>query len=104
MKKVLGLGNFLKKYDVVPLQETWVEKNKDEEWLSKLDKNYRWVMKAATREKEKGSAKGGVILGIKKNIEVESIKEWDYGIWARGIKTNETEQLSLIIVYNNVKI
>ena len=68
IKKVLGLGNFLKKYDVVALQETLVEKNKEGGWLLKLDKNYIWVMKAATREKEKGRAKGGVILSSLQKI------------------------------------
>lgn len=41
--KNLGAGwKFLKKYDVVLLQETWVEEKNWKKWQTRIDKCYTW--------------------------------------------------------------
>ena len=104
LRKTLGLRKFFRNYDIVTLQETWVEKNKEGEWIAKLDKDFNWSMKAAIRENKKGRAKGGVAVGIRKSLEVGELKEWDYGIVIKDLKGAEEKSISLIVVYNNVKI
>ncbi|OXU18855.1 hypothetical protein TSAR_002342 [Trichomalopsis sarcophagae] len=79
---MLGAREYLEKFRIIAIQETWLEKNKDSEWLNKLNKEYVWIAREAVREKKKGRAKGGVLVvgvGIKKNIKIDSVEEWKFG-------------------------
>lgn len=48
------------------------EGKKDE---NRLDRNYKWIAKAAKRECKKGRVKRGVIVGIKKGIKIRGVKK-----------------------------
>ena len=82
--------DYLKHYDIIMLQETWLEEEKRKGVMGKLSKEFNWKVKMAQRENRKGRAKGGVITGIRKdklcNVEME---EWEYAIFIKGIKTTE---------------
>ncbi|XP_053596219.1 golgin subfamily A member 6-like protein 22 [Microplitis demolitor] len=65
----------------------------------RLSKEFKWWAKPATREKQRGRAKGGHIIGIKKNCKPKwEVREWKYGMMLEESKESE----SIITVYNNV--
>lgn len=45
--------DYIKAFDIVLLQETWVEKGKERAWLRGLNRNFIWKAKAAERERER---------------------------------------------------
>lgn len=66
--KDIDFWNFIKEKDFVNLSETWVE---EERWM--IDKNrmpetHEWYCFYASREKIKGRAKGGFIIGWRKGM------------------------------------
>lgn len=71
---------YVANFDIIMMQETWLEKGKEKGWLAKLSKDFTWVAKAAVRIKKKGRAKGGVLVGIRKEVRNEGIGEWKHGL------------------------
>lgn len=57
--KIGNVWDFLNGFDVILLQETWVEPKNEKKVLDRLDNNYIWKAKAAQRLNKKGRAKGG---------------------------------------------
>ena len=57
------------------MQETWLEEDKRKEVIGRLNKEYEWKVKVATRENRKGRAKGGVVVGVKKKRMGKAILE-----------------------------
>lgn len=102
--KVERVKEFLGKYDVIALQETWLEKNREGELGARLDRNFNWVFKAAVRVNKKGRAKGGLAVGIRKSLKIWGIEEWEYGLVVKGLKIGGNKRVDLIVVYNNSKI
>lgn len=91
---------FIEKHDIVILIETWLEKGKEEKRLNKLNKNFEWLTKPAYREKKKGRAKGGQLIGLRKGNDVDfKAEEWEYGVKIR-YKRGEKEGV-IVSVYNN---
>lgn len=107
---IAGVGNvekawnFLGRYDIIALQETWLEESKIGDWWYRLNKEYNWTFKGATREKRKGRAKGGVLLGVKKILSVRKVKEWEWGIVVEGLKIESEKRINLVVIYNNGKM
>ncbi|XP_071581926.1 uncharacterized protein [Temnothorax nylanderi] len=71
---VAGVGNkgkdfwkFICKYDFISLCETWVDKEGWGKLKEKLPKTHDWECSFATKDKKNGRAKGGFIIGKKKN-------------------------------------
>lgn len=91
---------YLAKYDIVYLAETWLEE-KDRESLEKiLPKEFKWDIQIAERENNKGRAKGGMLFGKKKDIEGIEIKQVEKeGIIYRKIRWAE-EPWTIIGVYS----
>lgn len=52
-------NSYMREFDIVVAQETWIEKNREKEWVRKLDKGYRWEFKTAERVHKKEKVKGG---------------------------------------------
>lgn len=104
MYKVRDLKDYLNNFDIIALQETWLEKQKEKMTIKKLDKGYKWIAKAAKRENKKGRAKGGVLVGIKKGVAYKSAKEWGYGIVISEVRIEKGKEANVIVVYNNGKI
>ncbi|EZA53802.1 hypothetical protein X777_06866 [Ooceraea biroi] len=60
----------LEEWDVIVLMETRIEEGVWN-WLEmRLPKNYIWRRQAARRISKKGKAKGGMILGVRKELHV----------------------------------
>jgi len=53
----------LEGWEVICLSETWVEEKGWEGVKGKLSKGYVWEKEWARKEKRKGRAKGGILMG-----------------------------------------
>ena len=83
---------YVKKFDIIGLVETWEEKDKGRNAELHM-KQYEVRQRFAVREKKKGRAKGGILLAITKELEVEI--EWEEEMTeetlaAKWKKDNET--------------
>lgn len=94
----------MKDFDVIALQETWLEKGGENSAFIKFNKEFRWTAKAAIREKKKGRAKGGVAVGIRLGLEYSEIREWRYGLVIKELRIDRDKKISVIIGYNNGKV
>ena len=84
IRKIKEAWEFLREYGIIMVQETWLEKDKEKEVKGWLDKDYLWYFKAAAKAqgKKKGRAKGGVVVGMRKNLAKGiTIEEWEHGLW-----------------------
>lgn len=63
---------YLRCFDVIILMETWIEA-KDQEWFRrKLDeKGYNWEFLEAERKKRRGRARGGMLVGVRKELKAK---------------------------------
>lgn len=67
---VAGIGNkgvdfwrYIGEYDFISLSETWIDEVGWGKWKDRLPKTHEWGCKYAVKEKRKGRAKGGFIIG-----------------------------------------
>lgn len=92
----------LKRWDVIVLLETWVEEKGWSKVQEKLPKGYSWGKQWAIREEKKGRARGGILMGIKKEM-VEDKEE--FNVETEGIVVGEAklgkEDWRIIGVYVN---
>jgi len=101
-RKDRDFWDYLGKFDVIGLCETWIE---EREWGSlklRLSKRFVWKCQYAVRVKRKGRARRGIITGIRKEIEeinVEEMKAID-GIQERRLRL-EGRLWRIISIYNN---
>ena len=65
---------YVKKFDIIGLVETWEEVNKGK-WAEKQLKDYDLKTRYAIREKKTGKAKGGIILAIRRGTGIKV--EWE---------------------------
>lgn len=103
-KKVRVVWDYLKNFDVIVLQETWLdEKQYEENFINALDNNFIWTTKAAVRVNKKGRAKGGQIIGIRKNLGKNIVFcDWKYGVIIEGDHIEaEDKKFKIITVYIN---
>ncbi|CAD6234564.1 GSCOCG00001987001-RA-CDS [Cotesia congregata] len=103
MKEYSELNEFIKKFEIVSLIETWIEDKDKIRVTNRLSSEMKWWFKAAVRKKEckRGRASGGRILGVKKEKEAEwKVDEWEYGFVIKNKQMSEV----VITVYNNVGI
>ena len=78
VRKIHKTWNYIGKFDIILLQETWLEEGNEKEVIGKLSKDFIWKVKIATRESKKGRAKGGVLVGVRKEIAGNvKLEEWD---------------------------
>ena len=65
----------LEEWEVVVMTETWVEEREWEYVRARLPKDYEWEKQWARRENKKGRAIGGMIMGVRRGIEIGQGKE-----------------------------
>lgn len=97
--KVGKVKDYLEGFEVIVLQETWLEKEKEKEWIGKMGKKYNWVTKAAERVNRKGRAKGGILVGVRKGLKNDEIIEWRYGLVIKGLIIKKEVRINIIVVY-----
>lgn len=65
----------LNEWDVMMLMKTWVDKKGWKKIRDKLPKGYRWKKQWAGRKNKKETAIGGLIVGIRRGVEVGKERE-----------------------------
>lgn len=109
---VAGLGRhdkefwrFIGKNDFISLCETWLEERSWNRIRYKLPSSHKWYCIFAKREVNRGRARGGFLIGIKKswNIEKEvSIQEREEGVVMTRFREKEQKRTFVVIsVYSN---
>lgn len=103
--KIGEVWDFLTGFDVILLQETWMEPKNEKKLMDRLDNKFIWKTKAAQRLNKKGRAKGGILVGWKKNKSCQTdIIEWEYGLMIRSSEIIKEKIVRIITVYINEKI
>ncbi|TGZ54682.1 hypothetical protein DBV15_12603 [Temnothorax longispinosus] len=74
-KKDREFWEYIEGFDIIGLCETWVEEKEWEKIKKNMSKKFVWKCQFAIREKGKGRAKGGIMTGVRKEIEEIDIKE-----------------------------
>ena len=102
---MLEVRRFLEQFDLIMIQETWLEKDNETRIIDKLSKAYCWTTKAAKRSNTKGRASGEQIVGIRKLMsEKWRVEEWDFGLIIKILTKERAKKRWIITVYNNVGI
>ena len=63
----------VEEWDVIVMCETWLEKRGWNRVRGKLPRGFRWEVQEAKRKNKKGRARGGMMLGIRNNIEIGKV-------------------------------
>uniref|UniRef100_T1INJ8 Endonuclease/exonuclease/phosphatase domain-containing protein n=1 Tax=Strigamia maritima TaxID=126957 RepID=T1INJ8_STRMM len=72
---------FVLTHDVIILLETWMEQKSERSFLTRLSTEFEWTTLPATRTHKKERAKGGQLVGIRKQGGlVWRFADWKYGI------------------------
>lgn len=72
-RKEEDFWEFLKDYEVIGLTETWVDEAGWGKLYEKLPRGWKWKCQHAKRESKKGRARGGIITGVRCEIEEREI-------------------------------
>lgn len=94
------IEEFLEEYDIVILQETWLDKEKADRAIKKLSDKYMYWVKEAIRKnegKKRGRLAGGQIVGIKKDV----MNGWMVCEWKGGQIIKHGKKECIISVYVN---
>jgi len=67
--------DYLKRFDILGLTETWVDGKRWKKIKNKLASDFEWECAPAKREHGKGRVKGGIIIAVRKSLKVLKIKE-----------------------------
>ena len=76
-KKDKEFWEYIESMDIINLQETWVDEKEWEKLKNRLHKNFIWHARHAKKVKRKGRAKGGMLIGIRKEEFGEGSKFTD---------------------------
>lgn len=90
-------------WDVVGLTETWVEEKGWEKMSGSLPNGYIWDCQVAKRERKKGRAIGGIVMGIRRGIQImteEKEEKGREGVMMKRIKWGENTW-KIVTVYLN---
>lgn len=93
---------YIKGYDFIGLNVTWINKKRWEEIRNWLPETHIWHCKYAKKEKERRRAKGGIMLGMRKNLREEESEFIETGLdEIEHVRIKEAEgNLNIIVVYN----
>ncbi|KAK9304981.1 hypothetical protein QLX08_003837 [Tetragonisca angustula] len=80
MGRIQEITDFIRDFDLIVSQETWIEKKDLQGLMWKLDERFYWAANATIRSKARGRASGGQLLGIKKNLKWGPEEELEYGV------------------------
>lgn len=92
--------SYIVNFDVIFLLETWLEDNKWKKIKASLPTDFNWENKAATKDKNKGRAKGGILLGVKKALRVINIKKSESSDLVTLTINSNNEVWKVIGIYN----
>ncbi|XP_070170412.1 golgin subfamily A member 6-like protein 22 [Polyergus mexicanus] len=94
----VGIGE----WDVIVLMETWVVEKGWRGVKNKLQKGFKWGVQYASRKNKKGRAMGGMIMGIRREREMEigEIETMEEGMMTGTLKIGG-EEWRIVGVYVN---
>ena len=79
MDKIKETWEFLEQFDLIMIQETWLEKANKARVIEKYSNKYCWTTTAADRTNVNGRASGGQLVGIHKRMNESWRKdEWNF--------------------------
>ncbi|KAK9744336.1 hypothetical protein QE152_g7850 [Popillia japonica] len=89
-------------FDVVGLVETWMQEDEWKEGENLLPKVFKWKKQWAKREKERGRASGGILMGVRDSINevTRANREGREGALGTIIKSGQVE-LDIWCIYIN---
>lgn len=102
-KKERDFWNYIERFDVIGLCETWLE---EKEWMKMeklLPKAINWCSQHAERNKKKGRAKGGIITGVRKGLGEIGVGTNVNGVQERRLRV-EGEIWRIMTVYNGIRM
>lgn len=102
-KKEKDFWNYIERFDVVGLCETWLE---EKEWMKMeklLPKAINWWSQHAKKNKKKGRAKGGIITGVRKGLGEIGVGTNVNGVQERRLRV-EGEIWRIMTVYNGIRM
>jgi len=94
---------FVKDYDYISLVETWLERKGWEKFKGWLPDTHEWEMVEARKEKNKGRARGGMLIGKRKGWGNVGKSDWWKGeerLTMSGINEKK-EKWVIVSVYNS---
>lgn len=101
-KKDRDFWNYIKGFDFIGLNETWVDEKGWEFWKGRLPGSHEWECSYAVKDKSRGRAKGGFIIGKKIEWNVKRCKLIEKeveGMVMTNIKM-EKERINIVSVYD----
>lgn len=92
-------------WDIMVFMETWVDKKEQEKLRNLLPRGYRWEVQWAGKKNKKGRAIGGMVMEVKRGIEIEEEKEEVdiEGLMTKRVKLRDSWQ-RIIGVYVNKEV
>ncbi|XP_024872051.1 myosin-3-like [Temnothorax curvispinosus] len=99
MEKNRDFWDYVKKFDIVNLTETWIEEKGWKKIEHLLPTDFNWEIQYAKRDKKKGRGSGGMITGIRKAIKKESVQKDSQGIISCNVQIGK-EKWRIISIYN----
>lgn len=78
-------------WNIVVMSETWLERGEWERLRGRMPKEFRWEVQLANRKSKKERVIGGMLMGIRKGIEIiegKGGREMD-GMMMRMLKLGE---------------
>lgn len=90
---------YLNNFDIIGLSETWLEEKDWENWCERMPCGWRWRSQCARRENKRGRAMGGIITGVREELEEEEYVDTAEGIQERRIVV-EGERWRIMTIYN----
>ena len=60
----------IEEWDIIIMCETWLEKKGWSRIRGRLPRGYRWETQMARRKNKKGRARGGMMIGMRSEIEI----------------------------------
>ncbi|XP_070157223.1 uncharacterized protein [Polyergus mexicanus] len=97
-----GFWDRIGEWDVIVLMETWVDEKGWRGVKNKLQKGFKWGVQYASRKNKKGRAMGGMIMGIRREREMEigEIEVTEEGMMTGTLKRGG-EEWRIVGVYVN---
>lgn len=98
------IASYISKFEIISLTETWIEEKLTTATEKRLPKDYIWHWIPAVRTKKRGRPAGGIVIGIRKDIETRNFKGKSVGCWAAIEFMVNGKWHQLISIYNNTNI
>lgn len=103
INKSVDVWDYIKKFDILGLVETWVEEKQWERLKEKLPNKFKWTCIPAIKEQKIARAKEDIIMAVNKKMDYSEIKACSERVTKIKLRLNE-KTWSIFTVYSqNIK-